>query len=43
MTGTVDTEQLETKVMDMDRHVAHEPQGEFDFDLGERVAIRVGY
>jgi arsenite methyltransferase len=43
MTVTVDRDQLEAKVKDMYRHVAEEPRGEFHFELGEPVALRVGY
>jgi arsenite methyltransferase len=43
MAVTVDKDELESKVKDMYRHVAREPQGRFHFELGERVALRVGY
>ncbi|MGH3369230.1 MAG: methyltransferase domain-containing protein [Nocardioidaceae bacterium] len=43
MTVTVDQDQLETKVKDMYRQVAREPQGSFHFEVGESVALRVGY
>ena len=43
MTTTVDTEELEAKVKDMYRDVAQQPQGAFHFELGEPVALRVGY
>ena len=43
MTVTVDRDQLESKVKDMYRHVAQEPQGQFHFELGEQVALRAGY
>lgn len=43
MTATVDKDQLEAKVKDMYRHVAQEPHGKFHFELGEQVALRVGY
>ncbi|CAN5357988.1 methyltransferase domain-containing protein [soil metagenome] len=43
MTATVDTEQLEAKVKDMYRHVALRPDGPFHFELGEQVALHVGY
>ena len=43
MTATVDTDQLEAKVKDMYRHVAQQPDGPFHFELGEQVALRVGY
>jgi arsenite methyltransferase len=43
MTATLDLVDLETKVKAMYRQVAQEPHGTFHFELGERVAIRVGY
>lgn len=43
MTATVDTEKLEAKVKDLYRDVAQQPQGAFHFELGEPVALRVGY
>jgi ubiquinone/menaquinone biosynthesis C-methylase UbiE len=43
MTATVDLTDLETKVKAMYRQVAHEPHGAFHFELGEKVAIQVGY
>ncbi len=43
MTAAVDTDQLEAKVKDMYRHVAQRPAGPFHFELGEQVALRVGY
>jgi arsenite methyltransferase len=43
MTVTVDREQLEAKVKDMYRQVAQEPTGQFHFELGAPVALRVGY
>lgn len=43
MTATVNTEELETKVKDMYRHVAQQPQGRFHFELGAPVALRAGY
>ncbi|MDQ3664108.1 MAG: methyltransferase domain-containing protein [Actinomycetota bacterium] len=43
MTAAVDTDQLEAKVKDMYRHVAQRPAGPFHFELGEHVALRVGY
>jgi len=42
MTG-VDTETLEAKVKHMYREVAERPDGDFHFELGEKVAPRVGY
>jgi len=43
MTATLDLLDLETKVKAMYRQVAQEPHGTFHFELGEKVAIRVGY
>jgi arsenite methyltransferase len=43
MTATLDLVDLETKVKAMYRQVAQEPRGAFHFELGERVAIQVGY
>jgi arsenite methyltransferase len=43
MSVTVDRDQLESKVKDLYRHVAQEPRGQFHFELGEPVALRVGY
>jgi arsenite methyltransferase len=43
-TGTgVDTAALEAKVKHMYREVAEHPDGDFHFELGEQVALRVGY
>jgi arsenite methyltransferase len=41
--ATVDARELETKVKDMYRHVAEEPQGSYHFELGRRLAERLGY
>lgn len=43
MVATVDTVELETKVKEMYRHVAQEPGGNYHFELGEPLALRVGY
>ena len=43
MAVTVDVVDLEAKVKAMYRQVAREPHGAFHFELGETVAIRVGY
>jgi len=43
MTATLDLLDLETKVKAMYRQVAQEPHGTFHFELGEKVAMRVGY
>jgi ubiquinone/menaquinone biosynthesis C-methylase UbiE len=39
----VDVEELEAKVKDMYRHVAEEPAGDYHFELGRRLADRLGY
>jgi arsenite methyltransferase len=41
--ATVNTQELETKVKDMYRHVAEEPQGDYHFELGRPLAERLGY
>ena len=43
MAATVDTGQLEAKVKAMYRQVALAPDASFHFELGEPVALRVGY
>ena len=43
MVTTVDTVELEAKVKEMYRHVAQEPGGDYHFELGEPLALRVGY
>lgn len=43
MVATVDMVELEAKVKEMYRHVALEPGGDYHFELGERLALRVGY
>jgi arsenite methyltransferase len=43
MVAAVDTAELEAKVKEMYRHVAQEPGGGYHFELGERLALRVGY
>jgi SAM-dependent methyltransferase len=43
MAATVDTRELETKVKDMYRHVAEEPEGDYHFELGRALAERLGY
>jgi arsenite methyltransferase len=43
MVATVDTVELEFKVKEMYRRVAQEPGGDYHFELGERLALRVGY
>lgn len=42
-TSTVDVEVLESKVKDMYRLVAQEPQLGFHFELGRGLALRLGY
>jgi arsenite methyltransferase len=41
--ATVDSRELETKVKDMYRHVAEQPQGKYHFELGRPLAERLGY
>jgi arsenite methyltransferase len=43
MVATADTIELESKVKEMDRHVAQERGGDYHFELGESLAMRVGY
>jgi arsenite methyltransferase len=43
MTTTIDVQALELKVKDMYRLVAQEPQGNFHFELGRGLALRLGY
>jgi len=43
MTTTLDVRELETKVKDMYRLVAQEPQSSFHFELGRGLALRRGY
>lgn len=43
MTATVDTQELEAKVKEMYRDVAEAPHGEYHFELGGRLAERLGY
>jgi arsenite methyltransferase len=42
-TRTVDVQELETKVKDMYRHVAQEPEGRYHFELGRTLAEHLGY
>jgi arsenite methyltransferase len=41
--ATVDSRELETKVKDMYRHVAEQPEGKYHFELGRALAERLGY
>jgi arsenite methyltransferase len=41
--AAVDTQELETKVKDMYRHVAEQPEGKYHFELGRGLAERLGY
>jgi arsenite methyltransferase len=41
--AAVDTHELETKVKDMYRHVAEQPEGKYHFELGRPLAERLGY
>jgi len=43
MTTTVDTRELETKVKEMYRNVAEEPEGPYHFEMGRPLAERLGY
>jgi arsenite methyltransferase len=40
---TLDTRELETKVKDMYRHVAEQPEGKYHFELGRPLAEHLGY
>ena len=42
-TKRVDRQDLETKVKEMYRQVAKDPHGEFHFEMGRRMAERLGY
>ena len=41
--ATVDSQELETKVKDMYRHVAEQPEGKYHFELGRALAEHLGY
>ena len=41
--ANVDRQDLETKVKDMYRRVAQDPHGDFHFEMGRRLAERLGY
>jgi arsenite methyltransferase len=43
MAVAVDTQELELKVQRMYRAVATDPRGEFHFELGRSLAVRLGY
>src|SRR5215218_7602808 len=43
MEASVDTQELESKVKDMYRHVAEQPEGEYHFELGRPLARKLGY
>jgi len=43
MASTLDVQALETKVKDMYRLVAQKPTGNFHFELGRDLALRLGY
>jgi arsenite methyltransferase len=43
MATQLDVAELETKVKSMYRHVAEQPQGRYHFELGRRLADRLGY
>jgi len=42
-TSTIDVQELDAKVKEMYRLVAEHPEGEYHFELGRRVAERLGY
>jgi arsenite methyltransferase len=41
--ATVDAIELETKVKDLYRHVAEQPNGAYHFETGRALAERLGY
>jgi arsenite methyltransferase len=43
MEASVDTRELESKVKDMYRHVAEQPEAEYHFEMGRPLAERLGY
>jgi arsenite methyltransferase len=43
MEAAVDTQELESKVKDMYRHVAEQPDAEYHFEMGRPLAERLGY
>jgi SAM-dependent methyltransferase len=43
MEASLDTADLETKVKDMYRHVAEQPEGKYHFELGRPLAEHLGY
>jgi arsenite methyltransferase len=43
MEAAVDTHELETKVKDIYRHVAEQPEGKYHFEVGRPLAERLGY
>jgi arsenite methyltransferase len=43
MATTVDAKELEAKVKEMYRQVAEEPDGDYHFELGRTLAVRLGY
>jgi arsenite methyltransferase len=43
MDAAVDAQELETRVKDMYRHVAEQPEGKYHFELGRSLAERLGY
>jgi arsenite methyltransferase len=42
-TSLVDAERLESEVLDMYRHVAREEEADLHFELGAKLALRLGY
>jgi ubiquinone/menaquinone biosynthesis C-methylase UbiE len=43
MEASLDTQELEAKVKDMYRHVAEQPDADYHFEMGRRLAERLGY
>jgi SAM-dependent methyltransferase len=43
MPAAVDTQELESKVKEMYRHVAEQPEGKYHFELGRPLAEHLGY
>src|SRR6516164_7672945 len=41
--NTVDVDELRTKVKEMYKAVAQEPDGTFHFEMGRELALRLGY
>ena len=41
--NTVDVDELRSKVKEMYKAVAEEPEGTFHFEMGRGLALRLGY